>query len=83
MPMPSDDVAGDVWFRLLASAGKARHPELALWRFVADVDVLPDRDEISEDDVPGSEREAAELRRAARSSLPRWRWWTGALTIFS
>lgn len=65
MPMPSDDVAGDVWFRLLASAGKARHPELALWRFVADVDVLPNRDEISEDDVPGSEREAAELRRAA------------------
>ena len=65
MPMPSDDVAGDVWFRLLASAGKARHPELALWRFVADTGVLPGQDEISEDDVPGSEREAAELRRAA------------------
>ncbi len=41
MPMPSDDVAGDVWFRLLAAAGKARHPELALWRFVADTGVLP------------------------------------------
>ena len=65
MPMPSDDVAGDVWFRLLAAAGKARHPELALWRFVADMGVLPDRDEISEDDVPDGEREAAELRRAA------------------
>jgi hypothetical protein len=29
------------------------------------MDVLPDQDEISEDDVPGSEREAAKLRRAA------------------
>ena len=65
MPMPSDDVAGDVWFKLLAAAGKARHPKLALWRFVADTGVLPGQDEISEDDVPGGEREAAELRRAA------------------
>jgi len=65
VPMPSDDVAGDVWFKLLAAAGKARHPKLALWRFVADTGVLPGQDEISEDDVPGGEREAAELRRAA------------------
>lgn len=65
MPMPSDDAAGDVWFRLLAAAGKARHPDLALWRFVADMDVLPDDDEISEDDVPAGEREVAGLRRAA------------------
>ena len=65
VPMPSDEVAGDVWFRLLAAAGKARHPDLALWRFVADMDVLPEAEEISEDDVPAREREAAGLRRAA------------------
>src|SRR5262249_52338349 len=65
MPMPSDGGAGDVRLRLLASAGRARHPELGLWRFVADMDVLPEQDEISEGDVPDSEREAAELRRAA------------------
>jgi hypothetical protein len=63
--VPSDGVAGDVWFRLLASAGRARHPELGPWRFVADIGVLPEQDEISEDDVPDGEREAAELRRAA------------------
>lgn len=65
MPIPSDAVPDSVRSRLRAAAGKARHPDLALWRFIADVDVLPDRDEISEDDVPAGEREAAELRRAA------------------
>jgi hypothetical protein len=65
VPIPSDAVPDSVRSRLRAAAGKARHPDLALWRFIADVDVLPDRDEISEDDVPAGEREAAELRRAA------------------
>jgi hypothetical protein len=65
MAMPSDAVADSVRSRLLAEAGKARHPDLVLWRFVADMDVLPDDDEISEDDVPAGEREPAELRRAA------------------
>jgi hypothetical protein len=50
--MPSDDVAGDVWIRLIGAAGKARHPDLALWRFFADVDVLPEHDELSENDLP-------------------------------
>lgn len=65
MPLPSDAFADSVRSRLLAAAGKARHPDLVLWRFVADMDVLPDGDEISEDDVPAHEREPAELRRAA------------------
>ena len=63
--MPSDAVAASVRSRLRAGAGKARHPDLVLWRFVADMDDLPDRDEISEDDVPAGEREPAELRRGA------------------
>jgi hypothetical protein len=63
--MPSDAVAASVRSRLFAAVGKARHPNLVLWRFVADMDVLPDADEISEDDVPAGEREPAELRRAA------------------
>ncbi len=65
MAMPSDGVADSVRSRLFAAARKARHPDLVLWRFVADMDVLPDGDEISEDDVPAGEREPAELRRAA------------------
>ena len=65
MAMPSDAVADSVRSRLRAAAGKARHPDLVLWRFVADMDVLPDGDDISEDDVPAGEREPAELRRAA------------------
>jgi hypothetical protein len=63
--MPSDAVADSVRSGLRAAAGRARHPDLALWRFVADTRVLPDEDEISEDDVPAGEREPAELRRAA------------------
>lgn len=63
--LPWDAVADSVRSRLRAAAGKARHPDLALWRFVADMDVLPDGDEISEDGVPAGEREPAELRRAA------------------
>jgi hypothetical protein len=65
MPMPSDAVADSVRSGLRAAAGRARHPDLVLWRFVADTHVLPDEDEISEDDVPAGERESAELRRAA------------------
>lgn len=65
MAMPSDGVADSVRSRLFAAAGKARHPDLVLWRFVADMDALPDGDDISEDDVPAGEREPAELRRAA------------------
>lgn len=65
MPVPSDAVADSVRSRLRAVAGKARHPDLVLWRFVADMNVLPDRDEVSEDDMPAGEREPAELRRAA------------------
>jgi len=65
VPVPSDGVAYSVRSRLRAAVGKARHPDLVLWRFVADTDVLPDHDEISEDDVPAHEREPAELRRAA------------------
>lgn len=51
--------------RLAALKGKARHPALGLWNFVADLKVLPDVDEFSDDDVPEGEREDAELRRAA------------------
>ncbi|MCL2580834.1 MAG: hypothetical protein FWE35_00065 [Streptosporangiales bacterium] len=51
--------------RLAAAKGKARYPGLGLWNFVADLKVLPDVDEISEEDVPEAEREDAELRRAA------------------
>jgi hypothetical protein len=77
--MPSDADADGVRSSLLAAAGKVRHPDLLLWRFVADMDVLPDSDEISEDDVPAGEREPAGLR--CLSLL--WTWWTGVLTIFS
>lgn len=63
--MPPDALADSVRSRLRAAAGKARHPDLVLWRFAADMDVLPDGDEISEDDVPAGQREPAELRRAA------------------
>lgn len=51
--------------RLAAMKGKARHPALELWNFVADLKVLPDVDEYSDDDVPETEREDAELRRAS------------------
>lgn len=51
--------------RLAAAKGKARHPGLALGNFVADLNVLPDLDEVSDEDVPHAERENAELRRAA------------------
>ena len=64
MEMPSDDVADSVRSGLCAAAGKARHPDLVLWHFAADMDVLPDDDDISEDDVPAGEREPAERRRA-------------------
>jgi hypothetical protein len=63
--MAPDDTAGDMWFRLLAAAGKARHPSLSLARFVADVDTLPKDGHFSDDDVPSGERESARLRRAA------------------
>ena len=65
MSVPSDGLADSVRSGLVAAAGKARHPDLVLWRFVADMDVLPDADEISEDDVPVHERQPAGLRRAA------------------
>jgi hypothetical protein len=63
--MASGDASGDMWFRLLAAAGKARHPSLSLARFVADVDVLPEDGDFSDDDVPPGEHEPARLRRAA------------------
>jgi hypothetical protein len=65
VPLPSDAFADSVRSGLRAAAGKARHPDLVLWRFVADMDVLPDDDDISDDDVPAGEREPAVLRRAA------------------
>jgi hypothetical protein len=53
--------------RLVSVAGKARHPDLSLARFVSDPDVLGD-DEIEDEDddrVPTGAREPAMLRRAA------------------
>lgn len=63
--MASDGAGGDIWSRLLAAAGKARHPGLSLARFVADAGVLPEDGDFSDDDVPPGERESARLRRAA------------------
>lgn len=51
--------------RLRAAAGKARHPALGLWNFVAEAGVLPDDDDLSDESVPDGEREYAEMRRAA------------------
>jgi hypothetical protein len=63
--MGQDDVTGEVRSRLLAAARKARHPELSLARFVADVSMLPEDGDFADDDVPPGEREQARLRRAA------------------
>lgn len=53
--------------RLLAARGKVRHPDLGLWRFVADAEVLsdPEGDEWTDGSVPEDERESAELRKAS------------------
>ena len=82
MAMPSDDVADSVRSGLCAAAGKARHPDLVLWHFAADMDVLPDDDDISEDDVPAGERSRRSGAGPCCLSLL-WTWWTGVLTIFS
>lgn len=60
-----ESVAESERARLAAAKDKARHPALALPNFVGDLKVLPDGEEISEDDIPEDERENAELRRAA------------------
>jgi len=61
------DHEGVLRARLASMAGKARHPDLSLVRFVADPGVLGD-DEIEDEDedrVPAGDRESAALRRAA------------------
>lgn len=51
--------------RLAAAKGEGTASEPDMSNFVADLKVLPDVDEISDEDVPHAERENAELCRSA------------------
>ena len=82
MAMPSDDVADSVRSGLCAAAGKARHPDLVLWHFAADMDVLPDEMTFLRTTcLPGSGSRRSGAGPCCLSLL--WTWWTGVLTIFS
>jgi hypothetical protein len=63
--MSEFDEAQAACARLAAARGKARYPNLGLWRFVAEVNVLLNVDNLSDKSVPegsGKTRKCAEPR---------------------
>ena len=83
-----DGDGDEIRSRLVAAAGKVRHPALVLSSFttgLAEVSRDEDNDELADadadDSVPKEEREQARLRRAA-CSWPRSTSWIGASMTF-